>query len=147
MRKTYKSKVAGIMILAVAILLGTGAWLVINQIWIGVALVSLLVLFLAYLYFSTFYEFTSEQTLKIRIGFLYQKEIYIKSIKRIRKTKNHIASPALSGDRIEIQFNRYERVMVSPNSRSEFISQLREINPTIKIAEAEPAEMVRNTDN
>ena len=96
---------------------------------------ALIVVFLAYLYFSTFYELTSDQKLKIKIGFLYRKEIYIRSIKRIRKTKNHMASPALSGDRIEIQFNRYESVLISPKARAEFIDQLRKINPTIKMAE------------
>ena len=136
MRTTYKSKVELVILIPLIIMFGLGIYfLVINGIWIGAGAAALIVVFLAYLYFSTFYELTSDQKLKIKIGFLYRKEIYIRSIKRIRKTKNHIASPALSGDRIEIQFNRYESVLISPKARAEFIDQLRKINPTIKMAE------------
>jgi hypothetical protein len=136
MRTTYKSKVEPVILIPLIIMFGLGIYfLVINGIWIGAGAAALIVIFLAYLYFSTFYELTSDQKLKIKIGFLYRKEIYIRSIKRIRKTKNHIASPALSGDRIEIQFNRYESVLISPSARAEFIDQLRKINPTIKMAE------------
>lgn len=136
MRTMYKSKVEPVILIPLIIMFGLGIYfLVTNGIWIGAAAAALVVVFLAYLYFSTFYELTSDQKLKIKIGFLYRKEIYIRSIKRIRKTKNHIASPALSGDRIEIQFNRYESVLISPKARAEFIDQLRKINPTIKMAE------------
>ena len=134
MRKIYRSKVEGLILVPLVLVLSMGIVLLIqSQFWPGAVLGVLLILFLVYLYRTTRYEFTEDEKLKIRSGFLYKKEIYVKSIKSIHSTKNHLASPALSNDRIEIQFNRYERVQISPNARRDFISELVRINPRINL--------------
>ena len=134
MRKIYRSKVEGLILVPLVLVLSMGIVLLIqNQFWPGAVLGVLLILFLIYLYRTTRYELTEDEKLKIRSGFLYRKEIYVKSIKSIHSTKNHLASPALSNDRIEIQFNRYERVQISPNARRDFISELVRINPRINV--------------
>lgn len=135
MKRTFKSTVEPVLLVPAALVLIAGEYFLIqHRMWIGAAVLSLAALLLCYLYVSTFYVVTADQKLSIRSVF-YRKDIYIRSIKRIRRTKNHLASPALSGDRIEIQFNRYESVMISPKSRKVFIEELRKINPAIKIAE------------
>jgi hypothetical protein len=137
MRTTYKSKVEKPILIPIVLVLSLlGVWLLAEAVWWALALDILLIGFLAYLYLSTRYEITRNNTLRIRSGFLYDKEIYIRSIKNIRPTNNHFASPALSGDRIEIQYNRYERVMISPEGSEEFISQLRTLNPRIQLGES-----------
>jgi hypothetical protein len=134
MRKIYRSKVEGLILVPLVLVLSMGIVLLIqNQFWPGAVLGILLILFLVYLYRTTRYELTEDEKLKIRSGFLYKKEIYVKSIKSIHNTKNHLASPALSNDRIEIQFNRYERVQISPNAKRDFISELVRINPRINL--------------
>ncbi len=136
MRTTYKSKVEKPILIPILVaLLGIGGWLISEAIWWALAIDLLAIGFIAYIYLSTRYEITVKNTLRIRSGFLYDKEIYIRSIKNIRPTNNHYASPALSGDRIEIQYNRYERVLISPEGSSEFISQLRALNPKIQLGE------------
>lgn len=134
MRRTYKSKVEKPVLIPLAVVLvAIGIWLLREGVWLGAAAVGVVLAFLAYLYYSTAYELTANNTLRIRIGFFYNKEIYIRSIKKIRPTRNAFASPALSGDRIEIQFNRYERVLISPEEKTEFISRLQEANPRINV--------------
>lgn len=135
MKKTFRSKVEPLVLIPVALVLAAlTIFMIVKGFWIGVVVSILVMLFLAYLYFDTVYEFKGDSTLKIKSGFLYEKEIYIKSIKHIRPTRSHDASPALSGDRIEIQFNRYERVMISPDEQKEFIHRLKEINPRINVS-------------
>jgi hypothetical protein len=134
MKKTYRSKVEMIILIPFAILIFIlEIVMVLNHFWIGVGLGLLITLFCLYLYRYTSYELTPDKKLKIRSGFLYHKEIYIRTIKKIRHIKNHFVSPALSTDRLEICYNRYGRVLISPDEASEFISQLTKENPKIRI--------------
>jgi hypothetical protein len=136
MRTTYKSKIEKpILFPLLLVLIVLGIWLAVQHVWWAFAADILVIGFLAYLYVSTRYEITRNNTLRIRSGFLYNKEIYIRSIRNIRTTNNHYASPALSGDRLEIEFNRYERVQISPEGSNEFISQLRALNPRIQVGD------------
>ncbi len=58
-------------------------------------------------------------------------KIDIGKISRIRKTKSLISSPAWSLDRIEIFYNKYDSVIISPKNRKEFIQDLQKINSSI----------------
>src|SRR4051812_45065776 len=121
MKKTFKSKVDFLVLVPASILLITaGVYVIVNKIVIGEIAIALLVTFLIYVYFNTLYEVTGDNKLKIKSGFLFHREIYIKSIKKVKPTKNHVASPALSFDRLEIRYNRYGRVIVSPDKPTEF---------------------------
>ena len=130
MKKRFKSKL-GFIIPILLVLFATEAFMIWKNLFIGIAVTALPILFILYLYLATRYVVTKDQKLKIRSGFFYNKEIYIKSIKKVRSVKNHRASPALSFDRLEISYNRYGRVVVSPNKKSEFIKELKEVNPRI----------------
>jgi|ERR1700694_1002063 len=134
MKKTYKSKVEKAILLPMAmLLLVLELVMLFNQIWAGAILIVLIGLFIVYLYLDTSYELTGDDRLKVKSGFLFHREIYVKSIKRITQTRNPLTSPALSLDRLEIQYNRYDRVLISPNEKSEFISRLKQVNPRITV--------------
>ena len=134
MKKVYKSKIElAVLIPLAAVLVGAEAYMLFNQIWIAAVLIALVSLFFLYIYMKTGYELTSDEKLKIRSGFLYNKEIYVKSIKKVRHARDNMASPALSLDRLEIQYNRYDRVLISPDHETEFISRLKEVNPRILV--------------
>ena len=136
MKKTFKSKIDMLLLLPVLLVLaGVGVYVVLNGIIAGEIAVGLALLFILYTCLDTFYTFTTDNKLKIKSGVFYNREIYIKSIRKIRPTKNRRASPALSSDRLEISYNRYGRVVVSPNRKSEFIRDLKEVNPRIRIEE------------
>jgi len=134
MKKTFKSKVDFLLLLpALIFLIGAGTFVILNKIVIGQIAVALLIAFLIYVYFNTLYEVTGDNKLKIKSGFFFHQEIYIKSIKKVKSTKDRTASPALSFDRLEIRYNRYGRVIVSPDNPAEFIRELKQVNPRIQI--------------
>lgn len=136
MNKTFKSKIELVILLPVlAILLGTAVYLVFSKLIIGAIALALLAAFIIYLCIDTMYQVTDDKKLRIKSGFFYSREIYIKSIKKVQPTKNHRASPALSSDRLEIRYNRYGRVTISPYRQSEFIKELKEVNPRINVEE------------
>jgi len=136
MKKTFKSKVDLLVLIPILLVLaGAEAFMITNKIIVGEIGVALLAAFIIYMCIDTLYVVTGDNKLKIKSGFLYNREIYIKSIKKVRPTKDHRASPALSFDRLEISYNRYGRVVVSPNNKSEFIKELKEVNPRIRIEE------------
>ena len=136
MKKTFKSKIDMLLLLPVLLVLaGVGVYVVLNGIIAGEIAVGLVLVFVLYTCLDTFYTFTNDNKLRIKSGVFYNREIYIKSIRKIRPTRDHRASPALSSDRLEISYNRYGRVVVSPNKKSEFIRDLKEVNPRIRIEE------------
>jgi len=130
MQKRFKSKL-GIIFPILLVFFAIEAFMIWINSFVGIVIAAAPILFVLYLYFATRYVLTQDQKLKIKIGFLYNREIYIKSIKKVRATNNHRASPALSFDRLEISYNRYGRVVVSPTKKSEFIKELKEVNPRI----------------
>jgi len=59
-------------------------------------------------------------------------------INKIRKIKERnvvfsVDSVAASLDRIEITYNKYDRIMLSPKNKHEFIQDLMSINPDIEV--------------
>ncbi|MFL5809681.1 MAG: PH domain-containing protein [Flavisolibacter sp.] len=134
MKKTFKSKFDLVIWIPLAILLASVEfYMITNKVWTVAAVIVLISLFLIYLYLETSYVVTGDSRLRIKTGFLYNKEIYIQNIKRIRSRRNIKASPALSHDRLEIFYNRYESVMISPSGKSDFIRQLKVLNPKIAV--------------
>ncbi len=98
--------------------------------------ITLLILFpigvvLLWLWFRTGYLIDGEQ-LKIKFG-PFKKTISIHSIRKLTKTKSLLSSPALSMNRIEIMYNNYDIVYISPEYENEFIHFLQEVNPNMEI--------------
>ena len=98
---------------------------------LGVVVYVLTIIFLIYLYFTTSYKIIDHKELEIKVGILMNDKIDIGKISRIRKTKSLISSPAWSLDRIEIFYNKYDSVIISPKNRKEFIQDLQKINSSI----------------
>ncbi|RFS15401.1 hypothetical protein D0T08_14705 [Emticicia sp. C21] len=104
---------------------------VMQKLWIGIiVLLGATALILSFL-FRTYYQIEGD-TLKIVCGFLFKQEVDIKKIRKIEKTDNPISSPALSvRDRIEIYYDKYDSVIISPERQTEFIQILKLINKNI----------------
>ena len=84
------------------------------------------------LFLNTYYD-VSNKVLKISSGGFYKLNIPISKIIKISETISILSSPASSLDRLEIIYNKYDRVMISPKNKSEFISKLLKINPNIEV--------------
>ena len=135
MRKAFKSKIGFLLGSVLLILLSAEAFMIYTMTITGIIAIGVLIIFFIYMYMDTLYVLTSDKKLKIKSGFFFHKEIYIKSIRKVRPVRHLRASPALSSDRLEICYNRYGRVFVSPTHRSEFIKELKEVNPRIRVEE------------
>lgn len=81
-------------------------------------------LFFLWMMMTTYY-LIEEKNLVIRFG-PFKKTVPLASITSIRKTRNPMSSPALSLKRIEILYNRYDMVLISPKDRDAFIQVLSE---------------------
>ncbi len=139
MRKIYRSTIELPLFLPIALfLIISEVILLINQLWLFSFLALALLGFLVHLYMNTSYEVTRDKKLRVKISFFFEKEIHVNSIHRIRPARNHSASPAFSNDRIEIFYNRYGSMLISPEHRTEFIEELKKINPRIAV-DASPA--------
>src|SRR5699024_4369479 len=86
---------------------------------------------LLWLWFGTNYKIDDEDLI-VRSG-PFKSTIDIKSIKKLRATKKLLAGPALSIDRLEIQYKRYDSVSVSRNAESKFSEFLLSKNKWIEV--------------
>lgn len=87
--------------------------------------------FILHMFYQTSYRIVNDKLL-IKSGFLYQSELYIYQINSVTKTRNLIASPAASLDRIEVKYGKWDSVIISPKDKVEFMNELLKINPKIQ---------------
>ncbi|NLO40018.1 MAG: PH domain-containing protein [Ruminiclostridium sp.] len=84
-------------------------------------LFALLVGFVAWIWFGTYYVF-EEESLIIKCGPI-KEFVPFKKIISVKKTRNPLSSVALSIDRIEITYGSI--VLISPVKKEEFLAELR----------------------
>ena len=82
--------------------------------------------------FMTYYTI-EDDSLHIKSGFLYNKKIAIASIRKVEETNNIISSPAPSLDRLEIIFNKFDSVLISPADKEGFLKEMESLNPEVQI--------------
>jgi hypothetical protein len=90
-----------------------------------------ILLFVSWIWFGTGYTIT-EKVLKIKSGPI-RLSIPLEQIKKIRKTKNPLSSPALSLDRLEIRYGKYKMALISPADKKGFVQAIKERNTEIEI--------------
>ena len=135
--KVYKSKVDfGFLLLFFIIFFLTSICLLVygENLLVEIQIISALLLFLIFYVFYLFYNIRytiSDKVLKIRCGFIYNKSLNIEKITFISATKTLLSSPAASLDRIELHYDKYNSVVISPKNKGKFINDLLKINPFI----------------
>lgn len=131
--KTYKSKIGLELIIPLFLIFSWSLFeLVSKKAWSGILIMLLPIVFILYTILSINYKIEKE-TLNIKCTFLLNVNIEIKSIRKITETYNPLSSPAASIDRLEIIYNKFDSVIISPKHKKEFIQNLLEINPNIEI--------------
>jgi len=88
-------------------------------------------LFVGWVWFGTGYEILDDE-LRIRCGPFRQK-IPLREIKEIKKTRSPLSAPACSLDRMEIEYGKSKRVMISPADKESFIKVIIEKSPYIRL--------------
>ncbi len=132
--KIYRSKVNIPLALLVFVPNIAGLILTLSErTWGAAVIMGLTLIFLSAMYLTTFYAITAEQDLVVRGGGFISRRIPIANINRLQKTRTILAGPALSMDRLYVQFDQGDAVVISPVRKSEFIETLLKINPNIEI--------------
>ena len=134
MKKVYKSGISYWLLSIVLLVLSTvSVLLYLDGVpWIALLLILALFLFILQLFVNTYYVIEKEM-LKIRAGFLYKLDLDIQQIKRIEETSSPLSSPAASFERLEIIYNKFDSVIISPKEKQLFIQDILQINPSIEI--------------
>lgn len=131
--KKYPSKVSyGLLSIILMVLIGSTIPLLSPPIWLGLIINFLLLLFIVYI-FSTTYYLVDGRFLTIKSGFIINKKIEINLIKSIKETSSIISAPALSFDRLEVNWGEYTGIVISPREKHKFIEHMTGINPQIEV--------------
>lgn len=133
MTNIYKSKLGLELIIPLILIFGYVLFeLISNRVWIGILIMLLTIIFILYTFLSIQYKIENGN-LNIKCTILMNINIEIKSIRKVTETYNPLSSPAASIDRLEIFYNKFDSILISPKHKKEFIQNLLEINPSIEI--------------
>jgi hypothetical protein len=129
----FKSKIDIWFIVLLTLLFGLILWrLVYDKNWIGFSFILFVVVFITYMYSTTYYVIQNKKV-SIKCGIFYNLSIEIQNIKRISESFNIISSPALSFNRLEILYNKFDTILISPKDKKRFIEAIKNINPDIEL--------------
>lgn len=129
----YKSKIGVGLVLAMAAVIGSVAVLLaVQEIWMGLIPLLLVSAYMVHLFQNTYYVIEGGN-LRIRCGLFIDRRIDISSITRVVPSRLMMSAPAVSLDRLEISYNRFDSVLVSPKDKEDFLQQLSQINPKIEV--------------
>ena len=106
--------------------------LLVTKAWPGLIVISCLIAFITHMFATTYYTIDGNE-LKVRSGFIINITIDINKITKIIPTRSILSSPAVSIDRLEIFYNKYDSVLVSPKDKAGFIAGLKRLNEGIVI--------------
>ena len=110
--------------------IGCSLLMLFDDSWPGILVITPFFAFVGYTLATTYYIIEGE-TLKVRSGLFYNKSFNIKAFRKIVKTNNAINAPAASLDRLELFYNGYESVVISPKDKEAFITHIRRVNSNI----------------
>lgn len=132
--KIYKSKISIGLTVFLLILFAFIGYEMFSESFNFLAVIFFIVpiLFCIYVFISIKYTIT-DSNLNIKAGFLVNWDIDIATIQKISETNNIMSSPAASLDRLEIIYNKYNSIIISPQRKKQFISDLLAINPNIEV--------------
>lgn len=131
--KKYPSKISyGLVLFILTIFIGVSIPLASPPQWTELIIILAILAFIAYLFFNTYYIIDGSLLL-IKCGFLVNKKIDINTIILISETNCFISSPAVSLDRLNINYHKDHNILISPKNKFGFIEHITGINPGIEI--------------
>ena len=131
MKRVFKAKISWWVFIPIVVLTSASAILQWRTTPLGGIFSLLALAFVLHIFLSTTYTVTPEQV-AVRCGF-FRWNIPTQRITRITETRNPLSSPAPSLDRLNISYNQYDDLMISPRDKQEFIAVLRQLNPGIQV--------------
>ncbi len=133
-KQTFKSKIDSKLVLLTG---GIIAAVIVGGFIVGHGLKTLLILspailFAAQTIFGISYT-VHDNILVINSGLFLYRKIEVERIRKIQSSRSWQSGPASSLDRIEVFYDKFESVMVSPKDKQQFIDALLNINPNIEV--------------
>ena len=134
MIKRYKSKIGLELAIPLTLIFGTSLFiqLFVEQNLLAIAIVVLVIILIVHMFVTTHYTINGD-ILEIKCGFTFKETVDIKTIKSISETTTILSAPATSMDRIEIQYGKFDSVVISPKKKLEFINDIVVINPAVVV--------------
>ena len=83
------------------------------------------------IYFKTYYS-VEEEVVRVVSG-PFRWKIPINEITSIRQTKSILSSPALSMDRLEVKYGRYQYIIISPEDKHGFANEIVKRNSKVQV--------------
>jgi hypothetical protein len=131
--KVYRSKIGPELVIPISLIfISLGVFMAYQRTWLGFAFILTIAAFLAHMLLTTYYTIIGN-TLKIKCGFFYNDSIDIAAIKKISESKVALKSPAASFDRLEIIYNTFDSVLISPKEKAAFVQDLLSVKPSIEV--------------
>ncbi len=132
--KIYTSKIGYLVILIFIFFIGFTLFSIVLKgfVWTIFLVNSFVLMFLFNITFSIKY-IINDKILIIKGGLLYRMKIDISSIKKIEESRSLLSSPAPSLDRLEIIYNKYDSILISPKEKEDFINEILKINPDVRV--------------
>jgi hypothetical protein len=129
----YKSKISPVLIIPVIILIGgVSVVSIVDKIWAGLTINLLVGGFIGQMFWTTYYTI-SGNNLNVRCGFFYNINIEVSKIRLIVETNSVLSAPALSLERLEMFYNKWDSVVISPPHKMDFIAHLKSLNSDIEV--------------
>lgn len=110
-----------------------GVWMTpefLDKQWVKIVILSPIGFCLMWIWFKTGYTI-KDNFLTIQYG-PFKWKINIDEIHSIKEIRNPFTAPALSMDKVEINYAKFNTIAVSPKNKIEFVCQLRKQNSNIK---------------
>ena len=127
----YRSKIGFLFLSVQLIILALAIVMIIQKLWLGFLFTLPLIVLLTHTLLTTSYV-VSNGTLFVKSGVFINKKIPITSIRKIQNSSSFLSSPALSLDRLEIIYNKFDSILVSPKEKESFVKELKKLNPVIE---------------
>ncbi len=129
-RRVFKSKVSYGVIIGLATLFTVIITIfIVQKIWGAIIIPLGAATLIAYIFSNIWYAVDGND-LYIKAG-IGSVTIPIQTITKITEVKSFLSGPALSNDRLEIFYNRYDSIQISPADKAGFITALKNINAEI----------------
>lgn len=132
-KKIYRSKISWwIVIFIGAVLVFTTIPAALDGVWSAAVVTSVVGLFIAHVFINTYYAIEG-QRLKVVSSVILKYDIDVATITGITETNDPMSAPALSMDRLRINYGAQNCVVISPKEKAAFIQHLLTINPAITV--------------
>ncbi len=131
--KIYRSRLDNWLIAVMVIpLLIFLAVIVLTGTWFPLLIALPFTVFVTHMFANTYYTIAGTGLI-VRRGLFINITIDISTIKSIAETNSILSAPATSLDRLEISYNKYDSVIISPKNKAEFIADILAINNDVKV--------------